>query len=134
MSETLQLEILTPERQAFSESVESVYLQGSEGRLGILPMHTTLIAKLDFGELAYQQGGREERVLCGNGLVEVANDHVTVLVHSAERRQEIDVERAQFALDRSRARRDSKAEDVDLAQAEAARKRALERLRFAAGK
>lgn len=131
MSDTLQLEILTPERQALAEKVEAVYVQGSSGRLGILPMHTTLIAKLDFGELAYHQGGKEDRILCGAGLIEVVDDKVTVLVRSAERQRDINVERANAALDRARAHRDSKVEGVDLDRAEAARKRALERLRFA---
>jgi len=131
---TLHLVILTPERQALAETVASVYVQGSEGRLGILPMHTTLIAKLDFGELTYLRGDREERLLCGAGLIEVVDNKVTVLVRSAERRRDIDVQRANTALDRARAHRDSKVESVDLERAEAARKRALERLRFASDK
>ena len=96
---TLKLEILTPEKRAADVEVQSVYLQGSGGRLGILPGHTTLISNLDFGILEMETGkGSGESILCGSGLVEVAKDRVTVLVRSAERSDDIDVDRAKAAL------------------------------------
>jgi F-type H+-transporting ATPase subunit epsilon len=126
----MKLEVLTPEKEALSSDVSSVYLQGSEGRLGILNGHTTLIAKLSFGMLEYEGSGGKNNLLCGDGLVEVQDDRVTVLVRSAEATDEIDVERAKSALNRAKSRRDSKDTDVDMVRAEAALQRALERLRY----
>ena len=127
----MKLQILTPEKQVVDKTVDSVYLEGSQGRLGILPGHTTLIAKLDFGVLEMDTGSGKESILCGNGLVEVVDEQVTVLVRSAERGGDIDVERAKAALNRARSRRDSNDHDVDLTRAEAALYRAIQRLSFA---
>ena len=127
---SLHLEVLTPEKRAIDTQTESVYLQGSEGRLGIMPQHTALIARLDFGSLEYQSAGKTKTVLAGSGIVEVHNDRVTVLVKSAESKDEIDVERAKQALSRAKSRRDSKDRDVDMLRAEAALYRAVQRLKF----
>jgi len=131
MSDTIQLEVLTPEKQAINLEVSSVYLQGSEGRFGILPLHTALIARLDFGEMTYNVGNESKDVLCGSGIAEVQDGKVTVLVKSAEDRQEIDVDRAKSALARAKSRRDSKDKDIDLLRAEAALYRAVQRLKYA---
>jgi len=130
----MKLQILTPERQAVDATVDAVYLEGSEGRLGILPGHTTLIAKLDFGVLEMTTASGREEMLCGNGLVEVSDNEVTVLVRSAERGTEIDVERAKAALNRAKSRRDANDKDVDMTRAEAALFRAIQRINFAGRK
>ena len=130
MSDNLLLEILTPEKQTLKGEASSVYVQGSEGRLGILPMHTSLIARLDFGQLDYEMDGQAQRLLCGTGIVEVHDNHVTVLVRSAERLEEIDVERAKQAMSRAKSRRDSKDNDIDMVRAEAALFRAVQRLKY----
>lgn len=127
----LKLQVLTPEKKAIETQIKSVYLEGSEGRLGVLNGHTTLIANLAFGILELDAGSGTEQVLCGDGLVEVSNDEVTVLVRSAERGKDINVERAKAALNRARSRRDSNDKDVDMIRAEAALFRALQRLQFA---
>lgn len=127
----MKLQILTPEAQVVDADVSSVYLEGSQGRLGILPGHTTLISQLDFGILEMAVSGKDEKILCGKGLVEVSNDKVTVLVRSAERGEDIDVERAKAALNRARSRRDSNDKDVDMIRAELALYRAIQRLNFA---
>ena len=126
----LKLEVLTPEKEALSREVHSVYLEGSQGRLGILPGHTTLISKLSFGILEYETSRGKTTLLCGGGLVEVHEDRVVVLVRSAEDTDEIDVDRAKAALNRAKSRRDSKDAEVDMTRAEAALQRSLERLRF----
>lgn len=126
----IQLEILTPERIAFEDEVGSVYLQGSEGRIGILPAHTPLIASLRFGVLRCAIAGSDSEILCGDGFVEINDDRVSVLVKSAEAASEVDVERAKSALERARARINSKDKGVDIPRAEMARDRAEERLRF----
>lgn len=127
---SLNLEILTPERKVLDLQVARVNLQGSMGRLGILPDHTPLIAKLDFGTLEYTQGHKNEEVLCGEGLVEVNDNKVTVVVRSAESASKIDVERAKSAYERAKSRLHSKDEGFDLERAENALKRANERLKF----
>ncbi len=131
MSDTLHLEVLTPEKKALETEVSSVYLQASEGRLGILPMHTALIAKLDVGEMAIAADGKTETLLCGAGLVEVRDNRVTVLARSVERPEEIDVDRAKEAQARAKARLHSKDEGIDMDRAEVALKRAIHRIRFA---
>jgi len=127
---SLNLEILTPERKVLDVQVSKVNLQGSMGRLGILPDHTSLIAKLDFGLLEYTQGHKNEEVLCGEGLVEVNDNKVTVVVRSAETSAKIDVERAKRSYERAKSRLHSKDEGFDLNRAENALKRANERLKF----
>ena len=128
--DNLHLEVLTPEKKAVDTTVRSVYLEGSEGQLGILPMHTALIARLAFGEMTYTEGGRTHKVLCGSGLVEVQDNKVTVLVKSAESRTQIDADRAKRALSRAKSRRDSNDKDIDMSRAEASLYRAIERLKF----
>ena len=107
-----------------------MYLEGSDGRLGILPGHTTLISTLNFGVLELETTAGREAILCGSGVVEVAEDRVTVLVRSAERPGDIDVERAKSALNRAKSRRGSNDRDVDMTRAELALYRALQRLHF----
>jgi F-type H+-transporting ATPase subunit epsilon len=126
----LNLEVLTPEKAAVNREVDGVYLQGSEGRLGILPGHTMLISNLDFGVLEIREGSDREELLCGAGLVEVNEDRVTVLVRSAETREDVNVERAQRARDRAKQRRDAKDDGINLARCELALYRAIERLKF----
>ena len=130
MSNSIHLEVLTPDKQALSLEVSSVYLQGSQGRMGLLPGHTALIARLDFGFLDYQGAGEEGRMLCGSGTVEVQDNKITVLVKSAEKQEDIDEDRAKDALARAKSRRDSKDKDVDMLRAEAALYRAIERLKY----
>jgi len=126
----LHLEILTPDGEALRTEVEAVNLAGLQGRLGILPNHTSLISTLVFGPLSYRQNGVEKTVLCGEGFVEVADNRVSVLVRSAENAEQIDADRARGALERSRSRLGSKGREIDLARAEKAFARAQARLRF----
>lgn len=126
----LQLEILTPDRVAFEGDVASVYLQGESGRLGILPAHTPLISTLSFGVLRCDQEGREREVLCGQGFVEVSDNRVSVLVQSAESKDEVDVDRAKRSLERARARINSKEREIDVDRAVRAEIRSMQRLRF----
>ncbi len=126
----IKLEVLTPENKVVDQVVSSVYLEGSQGRLGILPGHTTLIAQLKFGQMEMVSASGKQILLCGQGVVEVADGRVTVLVRSAESSKDIDVERAKAAASRARSRRDSNDKDVDMVRAEAALYRALQRLHY----
>src|SRR5512132_349867 len=93
----LQLEVVTPERQVLSESVEMVTVPGLGGELGILPGHTPLISQLQTGVLSYIKDSRASQLHVSGGFIEVRDDHVSVLAEIAERPEEIDVARARLA-------------------------------------
>ena len=93
----LRLDIITPERNVLSETVDSVTVPGANGELGILPGHTPLISQLQTGVLTYTQGGTVARLLVSGGFVEVNADRVSVLAEIAERPEEIDAARARLA-------------------------------------
>lgn len=87
-------EIVTQERLVFSGDVDAVNLPGSEGRLGILPNHTPLLTTLDYGEVIVRRGNDEQYFAVGGGFAEVQPNKVIVLADSAERADEIDIQRA----------------------------------------
>jgi F-type H+-transporting ATPase subunit epsilon len=94
----LQCDIITQERIVFSGPVDSINVPGTEGRMGILPNHSPLLTTLAFGEIVVRTGGIEEYFAIGGGFLEVQPEQVTVLADSAERADEIDVERAAAAM------------------------------------
>jgi F-type H+-transporting ATPase subunit epsilon len=129
---TLHLEVVTPDNVVVSQDVETVVAPGLMGEFGVLEGHVPFLTGLVSGELRYTAGGKVERLAVSTGFSEVSNNNVSILVNSAERAAEIDVERARRALERARERlAKAKAEDVDFARAEAALKRALMRLKVA---
>jgi F-type H+-transporting ATPase subunit epsilon len=93
----LTLDIITPERNLLSESVDYVTVPGAGGELGILPGHTPLISQLQTGVLTYAQGSASKRLHVSGGFVEVRDDRVSVLADLAERPEEIDAARARLA-------------------------------------
>jgi len=128
----LRCEIVAAERILFSDDVDLVLAPGVEGQLGILPHHAPLITALQPGELIVRKGDSEEVFAVGGGFMEVTHNKVTVLADTAERADEIDMERALAAKQRAEARlAEKRAEDVDYARAEAALRRALARLHAA---
>ena len=86
----LQLEIVSPERRAFTDEVDMVIVPGIDGELGILPHHTPLITALGAGELRIKKGGTEQSMLISGGFVEVRPDKVIVMADVAEHSDEID--------------------------------------------
>lgn len=132
MSENTQrLEIVTPQKKVFSENVDFLVAPGSEGELGILPRHAPLITSLDIGIMRIQQEGKNIKVVVTGGFMEVRDSKVTVLANAAERAEEIDVARAEAAKRRAEERLASKSPDIDVLRAELALKRALVRLKAA---
>ena len=97
MAETLQLEVVTPERRVLSEPVSSVTVPGRNGEMQILPGHAALISELKTGVLAYNQDGTTHQLHVSGGFVEVSDDRVSVLAEIAERPEEIDAARARLA-------------------------------------
>src|SRR5213083_1330145 len=94
---TLMLEIVTPERQVFSDQVDSVVCPGVEGELGVLPHHAPLLTTLGFGELKIRRGGEEEYFAIAGGFLQVRPDKVVVMAETADLASEIDLEKAQEA-------------------------------------
>ena len=113
----MRLEIITAERVVFEGDVDVVVAPGSEGELGILPHHATLMTMLQPGELRYRQGGDESYLAVSGGFMEVTGDRVTVLADTAERVEEIDEARVQEAMEMARERIAQRGADVDLEQA-----------------
>jgi F-type H+-transporting ATPase subunit epsilon len=103
MAETIQLEIVTPERLVVNEAVEYIEIPGKTGYLGVLPGHAPLISELAAGELSYRTGNQTKRVAVAWGFAEVLQTKVTILAETAEKAEEIDTARAEAAKKKAEA-------------------------------
>ncbi|MCF8068156.1 MAG: F0F1 ATP synthase subunit epsilon [Desulfobacterales bacterium] len=132
MAKNIRLEVVTPEKAVVSEEVEIAVCPGELGEFGVLAGHTPFLSTLKIGSIRYTDAeGKERMVFVSGGFAEVLPDRVTVLAESAERRSQIDVDRAQSALERAQKRLDDDTkEKVDIARAKAALDRAMHRLRL----
>ena len=127
--DSIQLVVVTPVRQLLSESVTEVQLPGADGYLGVLPGHAPLITELGIGELTYRTAGGQTGLLAViRGFAEVLPDRVSVLAETAERAEEIDINRAKEALKRAQELIAAGGENVDWDRASAALQRALVRI------
>jgi F-type H+-transporting ATPase subunit epsilon len=128
----LTLEIVTPERSLASEEVDEVQLPGAEGYFGVLPGHAPLLATLQVGELWYRIGPEKHYVAVAFGFAEVLPERVTVLAQIAERPEDIDVPRAEAAKKRAEERIAKPQVEVDFERARIAMMKSLIRLQVAA--
>jgi len=103
MADTIQLEIVTPERLVVSEAAEYIEIPGATGYLGILPGHAPLISEVAPGELTYRNGNQTKRLAVAWGFVEVLQTKVTILAEAAEKAEEIDIARAEAAKTKAEA-------------------------------
>jgi F-type H+-transporting ATPase subunit epsilon len=94
LPETINLEIVTPQRQLFCGQVDVVYVPGREGCMGILPGHAPLLTELKIGVISYKVAEKEHKLFCGWGFAEVLPDQVSILAEKAELPEEIDLETA----------------------------------------
>src|SRR5260370_42566109 len=101
MADTLELEVATPERELVREQVTEVQVPAAQGYLGVLPGHAPLLGLLGIGTLTYMVGGNKRQISVQGGFLEILEDHVRVLADISERAEEIDIQRAKAALDRS---------------------------------
>lgn len=131
-SKKLTLEIVTPDRSLVNEQVDEVELPGSQGYFGVLPGHVPLLASLHVGELWYRVGQEKHYLAIAFGFVEVLPDRVTVLAQIAERAQDIDVARAEAAKRRAEERVAKPSPDMDFERARVALMKSLIRLQVAA--
>ena len=127
----LKVDIVTAERIVYSEEVDALVAPGMEGQLGILPHHAPLMTILQAGELVVRKGGEEDTLAISGGFLEVRPDRVIILADSAERAEEIDTERAEAAKKRAEERLVEKTAEMDLARVEASLRRAMARLTVA---
>ncbi len=104
MAETIELEIVTPERQVVKDRATEIQIPGRNGYLGILPGHAPLITELAIGEIVYTSESGSTSLSVAWGFAEVLPDKVTILAETAERAEDIDLERAQADRDRAQER------------------------------
>ena len=128
MTNTLRLEIVTPEATVYSEPVEMVTLPAIEGQMGVLPQHVRLITQLVPGELIVHRGGRDEFLAVGEGLVEVTNNQVSIVTNMAVAVESIDEAAAEEARQRAAARLKERLSTEEVASVNAALARSLAQL------
>ena len=134
MAVNILLEVVTPEKIVISEDVRIVAAPGSLGEFGVLSGHTPFLTTLKTGMIRFTDaGGKEHYVFVSGGFAEALPDKVTVLAESAERKRDIDLDRAKAALERAEKRlaEDRSREDIDFVRAKAALERAAVRIRLA---
>ena len=124
----MMLEIITAERQVYSDEVDMVIAPGVDGQLGILPKHAPLMTMLKPGELTVRKNGEDIYVAVSGGFMEVLGNRVSVLADACERSDEIDEERAQQAMQRAQERLASQGSDMESRMALAAFQRAQVRI------
>ena len=125
----IQLEVVTPEKIVLQEEVDLVVAPGSEGYLGILADHAPIITSLEIGVAKIKKGNEEILMALSGGFLEVKDNKATILADTAERSNEIDINRAKSAKERAEQRLTAKSADVDLDRAEVALRRAVSRLK-----
>src|SRR4030042_1056146 len=129
---SLKIDIVTAERIVYSAEADAVIAPRVVGRLGILPHHAPLMTILQAGELVVRKGEQEEIMAISGGFLEVRPDHIIVLADQAERAEEIDAARAEAARKRAEERlKDRRAAGLDETRAEGALRRAMIRLTVA---
>ena len=136
MAELIKLEVVTPEKYVVSEDTEIVMAPGTLGEFGVLRGHTPFLTSLKTGRLHYRDAsGNEKVVFVSGGFAEALPDRVTVLAESAERRRDIDINRAKAAFERAQKRLGAdKSDDMNYERARAALYRAIERIRIVESK
>ena len=130
MADKLTLDIVTPYGHVFTEEVDEIIASGSEGEFGVLPEHVPFLTTMKIGLLTYKNGTDMGRVFVNRGYAEVGPDKVTILADSAEKSEEIDVERAMEAMKRAEERLKKK-EEIDEVRAASSLKRAVMRVQAA---
>jgi len=130
MAEKLTLDIVTPYGHVFTDEVDEIVASGSEGEFGVLPDHVQFLTTLKVGMLTYKKGSETSYFFVNGGYAEVGPDKVTILADSAEKSDDIDVERAKEAMKRAEERL-KKAEEIDEARATSSIERAVMRVQVA---
>ena len=132
MAENIKLEIVTPDKLVVDDDAQIVMAPGTDGEFGVLKGHTPFLTSLKVGTVKYKDAsGKEREVFVSGGFSEALPDKVTILAESAERRRDIDQDRAKQAMERAEKRLAAESEDsVDYVRARAALARAIHRLKI----
>ena len=128
---SIRVDIVTAERLVFSEDADIVMVPGVEGEMGILPHHEPIMTMIKPGEVLVRKGTEEFSMAVSGGFLEVTPDHITILADAAERADEIDIARAEAAKKRAEEKQTNRTAETDSANAEASLRRALARIRVA---
>lgn len=126
---TLKLEIVTPDAKVFSEDVEMVTLPGVEGEMGIYPQHVPLMTQIVAGEIIARKGGQDYFLAIGEGFVEITGDHVSILADMAIRAENIDEAKVEEARRRAEARLAEHINDEEAARVQASLAQSLAQLK-----
>jgi len=130
MASTIRLDLVTPERYVLSEDVDEIIVPGYKGELGVLPEHTQYLSIVNVGVLHYRKGNEWQKIALSGGIAEIMPDKVVVLSDTAERTEEINLERALLARKRAEdeMKQATSLEDERYLRAEAALHRAITRI------
>jgi len=135
MTDSIHLDILTPEKVVFSDSAEAVTAPGSLGEFGVLPGHAALVTTLEIGEVTIKKDNREYWLAISSGFAEVENDKVTILAEAAELAQEIDTKRAEIAKVQAEEKlKNLSSDDSQFSEVSLALNRATNRIKVSARK
>jgi F-type H+-transporting ATPase subunit epsilon len=129
MATTLRLEIVTPEAMTFSEDVDMVTLPGSEGEMGIYPQHVPLMTQVVAGEVIARKDGRDVFLAVGEGFVQITGERVAIMTDMAIRAENIDEAKVEEARRRAEARLAEKLDEEDTAMVQAALAHSLAQLK-----
>ena len=127
----IRVDIVTAERLDFSQAADIVMVPGVEGEMGILPHHEPIMTMIKPGEILIRKGTEEYSLAVSGGFLEVTPDHITILADAAERADEIDIARAEAAKKRAEEKLTNRTAETDSANAEASLRRALARIKVA---
>ena len=133
---TLEFEIMTPQKRVFKGVVESLVAEATDGSFGVLLDHAPMLSAIKFGIVRLKEtgGGAEKVFVTSDGFFEVNDNRASLLVDTAETKEEIDVARAKAAFERAEQRLNNPAESIDIERARAALMRALTRLQATGSK
>ena len=129
MTNTIKLEIVTPQATVYSEDVDMVTLPGIEGQMGILPHHIRLMTQLVPGEMIIRKNGQLRFLAVGEGLIEVTRDRVSIVTDMAVASENIDEAKAEEARQRAAARLRETVSSAEVASVNASLARSLAQLR-----
>ncbi|SFL17922.1 F0F1 ATP synthase subunit epsilon [Halanaerobium salsuginis] len=127
----IQLDVVTPQKLAYSDQVDLIEGPAVDGLIGILPKHAPLVTAMKIGVVRVVKDGEEIQIAISEGFMEVRPDQINLVVRTAELPEEIDIERAESARDRAEEKLQSSGENIDFARAEASYERAVARLKAA---
>jgi F-type H+-transporting ATPase subunit epsilon len=129
MANTLKLEIVTPEAKVYSEDVEMVTLPGSEGEMGVYPMHVPVMTKIVSGEVIARRGGQDHYLAVGEGFAEITGERVAILTDMAITADRIDEAKAEEVRKRAEARLAEHLDEAETAVVNAALAHSLAQLK-----